>query len=160
MAGVLFDEQGAGRIIIATKRVEALPVDLTSPTIGPRGGSSAGSFPAQITALHNDYLSVRRVASGTPTGDPFDVAKPKELRHATTAVSNATAWTATDTNTADVTVDGQVYVHHVANFGFTVGETIMVHRNPETDLSVGGEAFIWEVLPGQRMWAGELEPKA
>lgn len=124
-----------------------------------RWSASGGeAVDAQITALSNDYLMVKRLdAAGTVTGEAFPAAKPEELRHTAAVTDETVTWSTVDSNTANVTLGGDTYEAKVTPKGWAVDEVISIQRREHTGLTVGDAPVVWEVDPGKRHWAAPLE---
>lgn len=110
----------------------------------------------EITALANDYLTVRRVASdGVATGEAFDVAKPETLRHDASLYEGITTLTTVDTNTAEAT-DGSTSETIYVTLPYVVRNRIKVSPVPYTGVNgsdgtdlrfvaeAGGRAWAWD----------------
>ncbi|MEM8783892.1 MAG: hypothetical protein AAGE65_13690 [Planctomycetota bacterium] len=148
------------RISHSVAYTEQQPRVLAGTRRKPQARPASSILTVEITALHNDYLMVsRRGGDGSLTGDPFPAAKPDELRHSA-AVSDVeiTGWTTVDTNTARFTFEGSTYEAKVTPKAWAIGDTVTIQPHADTELTVDGNAVVWEVDPGKKHWAAPLDP--
>ncbi|MEM1445138.1 MAG: hypothetical protein AAGF84_03725, partial [Planctomycetota bacterium] len=114
----------------------------------------AGSFRAEITAVHNDHVFVQFVGvDDNAFGDAFAAAKPDQLRHgklrddATDRYPKIDTFVTVDENTAAVTLDSTTYEWLVTPNGFRVGDPVVVQYLGSTGVTVNNELVAWLVDP-------------
>ena len=118
-----------------------------------RGGGQR-PIRAEITALANDYLTVRKLdADGVKTGDAFNVAKPFLLRHVVGNYDWPDTLTTTNTNEVEVSLGTVEYDWRVTPL-YRVGDQITVQRVAFSGVEVStGVDLKWIEVASERTWA-------
>ena len=124
---------------------------LTKQLIGERANHKA-----EITAIANDYLSVKLInlIDDDVYGAAFDAAKPQMLRHDYTLYEGLTSLTTTKAQEVDAS-DGSTTETWKVTPSWQVGDRVRVRRTNKSGVTVSSSDLGWEVAEDNRAWARE-----
>ena len=157
MNGVTFDEQGARRIVAATKRVERMSTDLVGETKPPRSSPQAGTTQLIITAVDIDYLACARINPNgeAVVGSEVLVARPFKLRADASYFPEVDSITIGSPNRVIASGSGgDDEVWEVRPYGYEIDDIITAARATYTGVTVAGAVVPWiDLNVDARAWS-------